>query len=155
VLDIEKKLDKKFQELSKGKKCYYCNRKATEIHHLERRSNLCHRWDRKNALPICRKHHFDIHSNGLKEPELTFKREDIREYLVKNFICYRQFLEIKAKEYGIKWTEKDFEKVRSSSSTPRQKAVVKKFFITEKAKEYLHKMRKEAYQKRKEWLKNV
>lgn len=99
--DLEKKLDIAFQKLAEGKRCHFCQKPAGEIHHLITRSEKRHRWDKRNALPLCRFHHYGIHNGTFKSPEVEFEREGLREYLTKNNLIYREFLEAKAREFGI------------------------------------------------------
>lgn len=126
MLNIERKLDMAFQQLKNGKFCHYCFKKATEIHHLERRANKAHRWDRNNALPVCRSCHNKVHSSGLEEPKIDFIMLNYKELKMNKCLSDREFLELKAKEYGIKYTETDFE-----TNKPK-KRVIKECLTTEK-----------------------
>lgn len=143
MLKIEQKLDISFSKLAKGRKCHYCCAEKTELHHLERRSNKAFRWTIENCIPVCRICHRKIHEGKLQEPELTFEPIDLKEYLSTHFLSYNQFLEQKAKELGVKIKDGDFETVRKNRN------------VCEKVKEYRRKMWKEAYKRRKEWLKAI
>lgn len=166
MLKIERKLDKAVSKIFKTRKCYYCHCKPSEPHHLVRRGNKLYRWSVENCIPVCRCCHRKIHDGILPEPPVPFEQRGLREYLTKNFICYRQFLELKAKEYGIKWTEKDFEKIKTCRKSRQvSKPVTKKSqwnWLTnnkdiqnrldeyaDKTKEHRQKQWKEAYQKKK------
>lgn len=97
----EKILDVAFQKLSHGQRCFNCHRPATEIHHIKPRSCKLNRWNKKNALPICRKCHFDLHNGALENPSVEFERDNIKDYLLRNGLIYDEFLQLKMKEFGI------------------------------------------------------
>lgn len=122
MLLIEKKLDQAFQELSKGKICWYCSSKAMAIHHIIRRSNKTHRWSKENGTPVCLKCHMRVHMLELPEREIDFKVYNYSDFKrIFNFTD-REYLEEKAKEYGIKYNEKDFtKKVKNSLSLKKNK----------------------------------
>jgi hypothetical protein len=101
LTNLEKQLDKAFQRLAIGKQCHFCNSPATEIHHLEPRANKLYRYDQRNALPICRKHHFDLHNGDLKNPTIDLPRIGLKDYLLRNGLIYKEFLELKKEELGI------------------------------------------------------
>lgn len=99
---LEKRLDRAVQKLAIGKRCYYCGTNQNIVHHhLQRRSNKLLRWDLKNLLPVCQKHHFDIHNGQLKEPVVEFERIGLKDYLLRNGLIYKEFLELKKKEFGV------------------------------------------------------
>lgn len=98
---LEKKLDKAFQKLARGQQCHYCFRPATCVHHIRRRADRLHRWNKANGLFLCHKHHFDIHNNGLEEPEVEFGDVGLKDYLLKNSLTYDDFLQAKREEFGI------------------------------------------------------
>lgn len=99
--NIEKKLDVAFQKLAIGKRCHFCHRPAHAIHHLIRRSCKLRRWDKKNALPICSICHFKVHNGQLEEPIVEFERDNIRDYLMRNNLIYKEFLQIKEREFKL------------------------------------------------------
>jgi hypothetical protein len=98
---LEKNLDKAFQRLAIDKRCHFCFKPATCVHHLIRRANKLYRWNAKNGLFLCHKCHFDIHNGNRKEPDVEFERDDLRSYLMRNGLIYKEFLELKARELGI------------------------------------------------------
>ena len=89
---IEKELDRAFQKLSVGKRCFNCKKSASEIHHREKRENKVYRWNKENALPICRKCHNGIHFEGLKFPKLEIERIGLKDYLLREGLIFDEFL---------------------------------------------------------------
>ena len=63
------KLDRLYPLLRKGKRCHFCGKPATEIHHIRGRSNLLLRYDLKNLIPLCSDCHSLVH---LKKMNLDF-----------------------------------------------------------------------------------
>lgn len=101
LTNLEQQLDKAFQRLAIDKRCHFCKKPATEIHHLIGRSQKLYRWDKRNALPLCRFHHYGVHNGTFKAPDVDFKREGLREYFIRNNLIYKEFLELKKEEFGI------------------------------------------------------
>lgn len=159
MLKIEIKLDKSFQKLRKNQMCHYCFKNATEIHHIVRRANKAFRWDKRNALPVCRCCHTEIHSNELEEPEIDFEVVSFKVFKMNRCLSDREFFEEKAKEYGIKYTDKDFEIVKKPKKRTSKKSLqVAKKILTPKHianKEEQKKLAREYAKKKYKYLKSL
>jgi hypothetical protein len=120
---IEKKLDKAYQELSKGKPCFYCGKPAKEVHHIVSRAKKAHRWTRANGVCVCRKCHISIHSGVLPNLEPDFKVYDYKDFLKKFQLSEKEYLKEKCEEFGIDFKDEDLN--RSTTLKPELKEKIK------------------------------
>lgn len=143
------------------------SRKRSECgHHLIRRKQKVTRWDIENIMPLTKKEHYDIHTNGLdyrteKQKKYCLEKTNVsfRDYLLQNGITEEEFQENKLKElYRILGTtyseEKIKDKIDKISKRKNSQAEYKKK-AQEKSNEIRRKKWKEAYQKKEEWKKNL
>lgn len=131
-------LDKAFAKLHKRKKCQICGKDARETHHIIPRANTLYRWDRRNALFLCKECHFGIHHCGAEKPLPMFEIEDYRSYKIRNCMSDEDFLKMKCKEYGVKLESIEFDSIKKKKVTNCNQL--------ERAREYRH----EQYLKAKE-----
>ena len=151
---LEKILDVAVQKLSEGKKCHYCQTEyGVVIHHLVHRDDKLYRYDKRNFLPVCIKHHGMIHFECLKQPDTPFKCDNIKSYLLRHGMTYNEFLTDKMKEFDLPIPRQNKKPV-AHKMTSTEKPVIRKNRNTEKYNENWRKNQKELYRKKKEWLKN-
>ena len=92
-----------------GRKCLICGKEATEVHHFIPKSlSLNLRWDLDNAVPICRKCHFNLHNRS--DPYLN---------LIIVFIRGKDWLDriIKKRKKKVKFNLKYLQKIKKKLST--------------------------------------
>lgn len=102
------KLDKVYPLLRKYKRCHFCGRPATEIHHIRGRANLLLRYDLQNLLPLCNGCHSLVH---LKKINLDLyipmfrmdylnkmQRIQFQDYLLSHDMTREDFFKLKLKE---------------------------------------------------------
>lgn len=101
-----KALDTLYPKLARGKRCYFCGRGATEIHHIRGRSNILLRYDLNNLLPICRDCHEQIHRKNIDLYISVFRMDYLntmsrvlfQDYLLSHDLTREEFFKLKMKE---------------------------------------------------------
>lgn len=101
-----KKLDKVYPLLRKNKRCHFCGKPATEIHHIRGRSNLLLRYDLNNLLPLCRDCHSLVHLKNIDLYISMFRmdylnkmsRIQFQDYLLSHDLTREDFFKLKLKE---------------------------------------------------------
>jgi Putative HNHc nuclease len=76
-------------ELCKFKPCHICGTTKADPHHVKSKKSGGHDIER-NLVPLCRKHHSEVHTIGL----VTFadKYERFKDWLVNNGWQFDEFL---------------------------------------------------------------
>lgn len=107
---MSNKLDRLFQELSRGKKCEFCGKPAQCIHHLIEKSRSEYlRYDVKNACPVCLHCHNEIHLGHIK-PLISdylrmYENISLKQWLVSRGLTKQEFENIREKEIKDKLNE--------------------------------------------------
>lgn len=163
---MEKILDGLIQKWACKQQSQVSRKKAECGHHLIRRKNELTKWNIENIMPLTKKEHYDIHTNGLdyrneKQKKYCLDKEWIsfRDYLLQNGLTEEEFQEKKLRElYEILEEPYDEEKIRKiidkiSKTKSSQDEYKKK--AQEKSNEIRRKLWKESYRKQKEWKNNL
>lgn len=93
----------------RGDRCAICYKTPVEIHHIVKRRNAILRHDYRNGIPLCKDCHNKAHTIELTNDIYSLINDDIdylmgkeawlfKDYLVKNGMTKKEFLEEKVKE---------------------------------------------------------
>ena len=102
-MTTRQKLDRLFQELSKGKRCEFCLRPAECIHHIIEKSRSEYlRWDYHNACPVCLHCHNEIHLGHIKPLVSDYLRMyenvSLKDKLITLGITQKEYMEQRKQE---------------------------------------------------------